>query len=80
MENQIDYFINEGYKLLAFERDIDNDTGEEIGKIEIKSLDGHKHNITFDDNACDEIEKVLFKYLKNKFEANHDIPQIKGLI
>ena len=77
MENQIDNFINEGYKLLAFKRGIDNDTGEEIGMIEIKSLDGHKQNITFDDNACDEIEKVLFKYLKNEFEGKHDTPQIK---
>jgi len=66
MENQIEHFISEGCKILAFERGIDEITGEEIGKIEIKSLDGHKQYITFDDNAADEVERVLFEYLKNK--------------
>ena len=66
MESKIDNFISEGYKILAFERDIDKVTGEEIGKIEIKALDGHRHYITFDDNAADEVERVLFEYLKNK--------------
>ena len=66
METQIDHFISEGYKILAFERDIDKVTGEEIGKIEIKALDGYRHYITFDDNAADEVERVLFEFLKNK--------------
>lgn len=66
MGNEIEHFINEGYKILAFERDIDKVTGEEIGKIEIKALDGHRQYITFDDNAADEVERVLFEYLKNK--------------
>jgi hypothetical protein len=66
MENKIENFISEGYKILAFERDINKVTGEEIGKIEIKALDGHRHYITFDDNAADEVERVLFEYLKSK--------------
>ena len=66
METKIDNFISEGCKILAFQRDIDKVTGEEIGKIEIKALDGHRHYITFDDNAADEVERVLFQYLKNK--------------
>jgi hypothetical protein len=77
MANEIDHFINEGYKILTFERDFDKITGEEIGKIEIKALDGHKHNITFDDNAADEVERVLFEYLKNKFSGDHDTPHIE---
>lgn len=78
MENPIDDFIAKGYKILAFERDIDKVTGEELGKIEIKALDGHRKYITFDDNAADEVERVLFEYLKNKHEENHDTPHIKG--
>jgi hypothetical protein len=66
MENKIENFISEGYKILAFERDINKVTGEEIGKIEIKALDGHRHYITFDDNAADEVERVLFEYLRSK--------------
>jgi hypothetical protein len=66
VENKIDNFISQGYKILAFERDINKITGEEIGKIEIKALDGHRHYITFDDNAADEVERVLFEYLKGK--------------
>ena len=66
MENQIEHFIRTGYKILAFERDIDRVTGEEIGKIEVKALDGHRQYITFDDNGADEVERVLFEYLKNK--------------
>ena len=68
MENKIENFISEGYKILTFERDINKVTGEEIGKIEIKALNGHRHYITFDDNAADEVERVLFEYLKNKEE------------
>ncbi|MBK5240731.1 hypothetical protein [Clostridium sp.] len=51
---------------MKFERDIDMITGQEIGKIELKALDGHFEYITLDDNDADEIEKDLFKYLKNK--------------
>jgi hypothetical protein len=77
MENKIDNYISEGYKILAFERDIDKITGEELGKIEIKALNGHKKYITFDDNGADEVERVLFEYLKNKFSSDHDTPHIK---
>jgi hypothetical protein len=77
MENPIDDFISEGYKILTFERDIDKITGEEIGKIEIKAINGYKRNITFDDNAADEVERVLFEYLKNKFAGEHDTPHIE---
>lgn len=66
MENQTEHFINEGYKIMKFERDIDKFTGQEIGKIEIKALDGHRQYITLDDNGADEIEKNLFEYLKSK--------------
>lgn len=66
MESQIEHFITEGYKIIKFEREIDKTTGQEIGNIELKALDGHIKNITFDDNAADEIEKNLFDYLKNK--------------
>jgi hypothetical protein len=66
MENKIDNFISQGYKILAFERDINKSTGEEIGKIEMKALDGQRQYITFDDNAADEVERVLFEYLKSK--------------
>ncbi|HEY8888901.1 MAG TPA: hypothetical protein VIM70_01395 [Clostridium sp.] len=59
-------FLSEGYKIMKFERDIDKITGQEIGKIEIKALDGHLQYITLDDNEADEIEKNLFEYLKNK--------------
>jgi len=66
MANQGENFINEGYKIMKFERDIDKVTGQEIGKIEVKALDGHRKYITLDDNAADEIEKNLFEYLKSK--------------
>ena len=66
MVNQGENFINEGYKIMKFERDIDKITGQEIGKIEVKALDGHRQFITLDDNGADEIEKSLFKYLRNK--------------
>lgn len=66
MVSQIGEFINEGYKILKFERDIDKVTGQEIGNIEVKALDGHRQYITFDDNAADEIERILFEYLKGK--------------
>jgi len=62
----IQNFINEGYKILKFERDIDLRTGEEVAKIEMKALDGYINTITLDDNCGDEIEKELFTYLKNK--------------
>jgi len=63
--NQGEFFINEGYKIMKFERDIDKVTGQEIGKIEVKALDGQRQYITLDDNAADEIEKSLFEYLKS---------------
>ncbi|MCB2292023.1 hypothetical protein LGK95_00525 [Clostridium algoriphilum] len=66
MANQGENFMNEGYKIMKFERDIDKVTGQEIGKIEVKALDGQRKYITLDDNAADEIEKNLFKYLKSK--------------
>ncbi|MBU3178958.1 hypothetical protein [Clostridium estertheticum] len=66
MVNEGEYFINKGYKIMKFERDIDKITGQEIGTIEVKALDGHRQYITFDDNGADEIEKSLFEYLKSK--------------
>lgn len=58
--------VNEGYKLMKFERDIDKINGEEIGVIEVKALDGHREFISLDDNSADEIERKLFEYLKGK--------------
>jgi len=58
--------VNEGYKLIKFQRDIDKINGQEIGTIEVKALDGHREFITLDDNSSDEIERTLFKYLKSK--------------
>jgi hypothetical protein len=58
--------INESYKIMKFERDIDKITGQEIGKIEVKALDGHLQYICIDDNTADDIEKDLFKYLIDK--------------
>ncbi|MGH4050486.1 MAG: hypothetical protein ACREVX_03900 [Clostridium sp.] len=66
MVNKGEQFIDESYKIMKFERDIDKVTGQEIGKIEVKALDGHRQFITLDDNDADEIEKSLFKYLKIK--------------
>ena len=65
MEN-IQNYINDGYKIMKFERDIDLKTGEEIGKIQMKALNGLLSTITVDDNGADEIEKELFIYLKEK--------------
>ena len=66
MAIQTEDLINEGYKLMKFERDIDKINGEEIGVIEVKALDGHRQFITLDDNSADEIERKLFEYLKSK--------------
>ncbi|MGH4122289.1 MAG: hypothetical protein ACREV6_05110 [Clostridium sp.] len=66
MSNKTEQFINEGYKIMKFERDIDSVNGQEIGKIEVKALDGHREYITLDDNGADDIERNLFEYLKNK--------------
>lgn len=66
MVNKTEDFINEGYKIIKFQRDIDSVNGEEIGKIELKAIDGHMEYITTDDNGADEIEKKLFEYLKSK--------------
>ena len=65
MAIQREQFINESYKIMKFERDIDKITGQEIGVIEVKALDGCRKYITIDDNAADEIEKNLFEYLKS---------------
>lgn len=65
MVNKVENLINEGYKIMKFERDIDKVTGQETGKIEVKALDGHRQYITLDDNCADEIERNLFEYLKN---------------
>jgi hypothetical protein len=66
MVNQTEHFINDGYKIMKFQRAIDKITGQEIANIEFKALDGHVQYITLDDNAADEIEKNLFEYLKSK--------------
>lgn len=66
MPKEIHDLINESYKIMKFERDIDKITGQEIGKIEVKALDGHLQYVIIDDNTADEIEKDLFKYLLDK--------------
>jgi hypothetical protein len=66
MLKQTEHFINDGYKIMKFQRDIDKITGQETANIEFKALDGHIKYITLDDNAADEIEKKLFEYLKSK--------------
>ena len=66
MVNKIENYINEGYKIMKFQRDTDSVNGEEIGKIELKAIDGHREYITTDDNGADEIERNLFEYLKNE--------------
>lgn len=66
MANQTEHFINDGYKIMKFERDIDKVTGQEIGTIEVKALNGNRQYITLDDNAADEIERNLFEYLRSK--------------
>jgi hypothetical protein len=66
MENKTEQFISEGYKIMKFERDIDKVSGEEIGKVELKALDGHRQYINLDGNSADEIERNLFEYLKSK--------------
>ena len=65
MEN-INNLINEGYKIMKFERDIDLTSGEEVGVVELKALDGYLMKLNLDDNSADEMEKVLFNYLKEK--------------
>jgi len=64
MVKKVENFINEGFKIMKFERDIDKVTGQETGRIEVKALDGHLQYITLDDNCADEIERNLFEYLK----------------
>lgn len=66
INNNIDQLINEGYKIMKFERDVDVHSGQEIGRVEVKALDGYREYIEFDDNAADEIEKNLFEYLREK--------------
>ena len=67
MKPEIENLIKDGYKILKFERDIDKISGQEIGKIEMKALDGYIKTINMDDNGADEVEKVLFKYLANGY-------------
>ncbi|GAA0121510.1 MAG: hypothetical protein KID00_07185 [Clostridium argentinense] len=62
----IEQMIKDGYKIMKFERDVDLISGNEIGQIEMKALDGKLDMITVDDNGADEIEKVMFKYLGEK--------------
>ena len=45
MINKCGNYIDEGYKIMKFERDIDKITGQEIGTIEVKALDGHRQYI-----------------------------------
>ncbi|WBW94771.1 hypothetical protein [Oceanirhabdus sp. W0125-5] len=65
MEN-ITNLINQGYKIMKFERDIDLTSGQEVGVVELKALDGYLMKLNFDDNCADEMEKVIFNYLKEK--------------
>lgn len=61
----INQMIEDGYKILKFKRDIDLISGSEIGEIEMKALDGKLSVVTVDDNGADDIEKIMFKYLRN---------------
>ena len=63
---KINNLINEGYKIMKFERDIDLTNGQEVGVVELKALDGYLMKLNFDDNSADEMEKVIFNYLKEK--------------
>ncbi len=59
-------YIGEGYKIMKFERGIDLLTGQEIGKIEMKAINGAIDVMTIDDNGADDIEKKVFHYLSEK--------------
>ncbi|WP_461612199.1 hypothetical protein [Clostridium sp. Marseille-QA1073] len=61
----INQMIEDGYKILKFKRDVDLISGSEIGEIEMKALDGKLCVVTIDDNGADDIEKIMFKYLRN---------------
>jgi len=61
----ISQMIKDGYKIMKFERDVDLISGSEIGEIEMKALDGKLSVVTIDDNGADDIEKVMFNYLRN---------------
>jgi len=61
----IDQMIEDGYKIMKFKRDVDLISGSEIGEVEMKALDGKLYVITIDDNGADDIEKEMFKYLRN---------------
>lgn len=65
MQN-IDNLINQGYKIMKFERDVDLYSGEEVGVIELKAIDGYIMRVNFDDNCADEVERVLFNYMRDK--------------
>lgn len=60
----INKLINDGYKIMKFEREIDLIRGEEIGIVELKGLDGYRRVLSINDNESDDIEKVMFNYLK----------------
>ncbi len=61
----INQMIEDGYKIIKFKRDVDLISGSEIGEIEMKALDGKLSIVTIDDNGADDIEKIMFKYLRN---------------
>ncbi|ARC84656.1 hypothetical protein U732_3056 [Clostridium argentinense CDC 2741] len=61
----INQMIEDGYKIIKFKRDVDLISGSEIGEIEMKALDGKLSVVTIDDNGADDIEKIMFKYLRN---------------
>ena len=63
----INKLINDGYKIMKFEREIDLLRGEEIGIVELKGLDGYRKVLSIDDNKSDDIEKVVFNYLKARY-------------
>ncbi|CAM3048729.1 hypothetical protein HAHI6034_12995 [Hathewaya histolytica] len=66
MSNDIEKYGKEGYKLLNIKRDIQKNTGQEICKVELKALDGKIKTLEYDDNCGDEVEKIIFTYLKDK--------------
>ncbi|MFD3158393.1 hypothetical protein ACFIJ5_16330 [Haloimpatiens sp. FM7330] len=65
MHSKINQMINDGYKILKFQRDVDLKTNEEFGLIEMKALDGYRKTINVSSDQADEIEKILFKFLKD---------------
>ncbi|WP_142414471.1 hypothetical protein [Hathewaya massiliensis] len=66
MDSRIEKYAEKGYKLLNVARDVQKNTGEEILKVELKDLDGEIKILEYDDNCGDEVEKIIFTYLKDK--------------